>query len=82
MEKNRYHNTSEEKKQRLKEYQKEYREAQQSKNNNISEEKNTKKNIEKQKSLRIINKIVYVLFFSKLFLIINIRFGLTVWFTV
>ena len=32
--KNRYHNMSEEKKQRLKEYQKKYREAKKSKHNN------------------------------------------------
>ena len=34
MEKNRYHNMSEEKKQKLKEYQKKYREAKKSKYNN------------------------------------------------
>ena len=84
----------EEKKQKLKEYKKKYQkkywEAKKSKNN-MPEEKKQKlkeyqkeyqKNIEKQKSLRIMNRIVYILFFSKLFFIINIRFGLTVWFTV
>ena len=53
---------SEEKKQKLKEYQ---------------------KNVEKQKNLNIIiNKILYVLLFSKLFFIINIRFDLIVRVTV
>ena len=35
MEKNRYHNMSEEKKQKLKEYQKNYREAKKSQYNNV-----------------------------------------------
>ena len=37
MEKNRYHNMSEEKKQKLKEYQKEYREKARDKNNMFEE---------------------------------------------
>ena len=59
---NRYHNMPEEKKQKLKEYRKEYQQ----------------KYREDKKPKLIINKIVYVLFFSKLFFTINIRFNLII----
>ena len=44
----------------------------------MPEEKNTKKNTEKNIKKQKCLKIVYVLFLSKLFFILNIRFGRTV----
>ena len=44
----------------------------------MPEEKNTKKNTEKNIKKQKCLKVVYVLFFSKLFFILNIRFGRTV----
>ena len=76
-----YRNLSQEKKKEKREYEK-------NRYHNMPEEKKQKlkeyhKNIEKQKCLNVImNKIVHILFFSKFFFTINIRFGLIVRFTI
>ena len=75
-----YRNLSEEDKKKKREYEKNRYNMPEEKKQNFKE---YQKNIKKQKSLSIImNKIMYISFYNKLFFIINIRFVLIIRFNI